>query len=124
MIAVPRWLFIVAALLWLPVGVAATAPLRGLRLGADSEPWPMVLLMMGSSLVVVAPGGLPLALACRRLWRLGRRRVAWVAFAAMAITTVAATLVAGLLGPLATYVYAAVLSAPVWIAVAVLRRRG
>jgi hypothetical protein len=77
--AVPRWLFIVASLLWLPIGVAATAPLRGFRFGADAEPWPMVLLLIVSSLVLVAPAGLPLALACRRLWRLGRHVAAWVA---------------------------------------------
>ena len=29
------------------------------------------------SLVFVAPCGLPLALGCRRLWRLGFRRAAW-----------------------------------------------
>ena len=34
--AVPRWLFIVLSLLWLPAGVAATAPLRGFGFGADS----------------------------------------------------------------------------------------
>ena len=122
--AVPRWLFIVASLLWLPIGVAATAPLRGFRFGADSEPWPMVLLMMALSLVVVAPAGLPLALGCRRLSRLGRTRAAWAALAVLAPATVAASLLAGLLGPLAIAVAAAVLSVPVWFAVGVLRRRG
>ena len=80
--------------------------------------------MMASSLVVVAPAGLPLALACRRLYRLGHARAGWAAFAVLAPATVAASLLAGLLGPLAIAVCAAVLSAPVWIAVAVLRRRG
>ncbi|MDD9989659.1 MAG: hypothetical protein OXQ31_25560 [Spirochaetaceae bacterium] len=121
--AVPRWLFIVAALLWLPMGVAITAPLRGLRLGADAGPWPMTAFMIVSSLVVVAPAGLPLALACRRLWRLGRHVAAWVAFAMLAIATVAASLLAGLLGPLAIAVSATVMSVPVWIAVLVLGRR-
>ena len=121
---VPRWLFIVAALLWLPAGVAATAPLRGFGFGADSGPWPMMVLMMASSLVVVAPAGLPLAIGCRRLWRLGRARAAWAAFALLAPATVAASLLAGLLGPLAIAVAAAVLSVPVWFAVGVLRRRG
>ena len=122
--AVPRWLFIVASLLWLPIGVAATAPLRGFRFGADSEPWPMVLMMIVSSLVLVAPAGLLLALACQRLWRLGRHVAAWVAFVVLAIATVAASLLAGLLGPLAIALCAAVISAPVWIGVVVLRRRG
>lgn len=122
--AVPSWLFIVAALLWLPIGVAITAPLRGLRLGTDAGPWPMTVFMMVSSLVVVAPAGLPLALACRRLWRLGRPGAAWAAFAVPGPATVAASLLAGLLGPLAIAIYAAVLSGPVWIAVAVLSRGG
>ena len=120
--AVPRWLFIVVALLWLPMGVAITAPLRGLRLGADAEPWPMTALMMVSSLVVVAPAGLPLA--CRRLWRLGHPGAAWAAFAVLGPATVAASLLAGLLGPLAIAICAALFSGPVWIAVAVLSRGG
>ena len=122
--AVPRWLFIVAALLWLPIGVAITAPLRGLRLGADAGPWPMTAFMIVSSLVVVAPAGLPLALACRRLWRLGNPGAAWLAFAVLGPATVAASLLAGLLGPLAIAICAALFSGPVWITVAVLSRGG
>ena len=122
--AVPRWLFIVLSLLWLPAGVAATAPLRGFGFGADPAPWPMVVLMMASSLVVVAPAGLPLP------WRAGDcvgwgmpvrpgprsrcwRRRPWRYPCSR-----------GCLGPLAIAVAAAVLSVPVWFAVGVLRRRG
>ena len=123
--AVPRWLFIVAALLWLPVGVAITAPLRGLRLGTDAGPWPMTAFMIVSSLVVVAPAGLPLALACRRLWRLGTsRRGPGRHSRCWGPRTVAASLLAGLLGPLAIAICAALFSGPVWIAVAVLSRGG
>ena len=84
----------------------------------------MTAFMIVSSLVVVAPAGLPLALACRRLWRLGHPRAAWAAFVVLGPATVAASLLAGLLGPLAIAVYASVLSGPVWIAVAVLSRGG
>ena len=47
----------------------------------------------------------------------------WAAIAVLAPATVAASLVAGLLGPLAIAIYAVILSLPVWIAVGVLRRR-
>ena len=62
----------------------------------------------------VAPCGLPLALGCRRVWRLGYRRGAWWAGTGLGAVTVAASLLAGLLGPLAIAVYAAVISLPVW----------
>ena len=117
------WLFFVVGLLWLPVGIALSAPLRGLGFQAEPGTWPRMALMMVSSLVVVAPAGLPLALACRRLRRLGYVRATWAAIAVLAPATVAASLLAGLLGPLAIAVYAALLSLPVWIAVVVLRRR-
>ena len=75
-----------------------------------------MLLMSAGSLVFVAPCGLPLALGCRRVWHLGYRRAAWAAGIGLGAVTVAASLVAGLLGPIAIAVYAAVLSLPVWLA--------
>ena len=59
--------------------------------------------------------GLPLAVGCRRLWRAGYRRAAWWVGIGLGAVTVAASLLAGLLGPLAIAVYAAVISLPVWI---------
>ena len=111
-----KWLFLIVALLWLPLGLILSA-----LFGPDTPE--MALLTTFLSLIVVAPAGLPLALACRLLRRLGYVRTTWVAVAVLAPATVAASLVAGLLGPLAIATYAVILSLPVWIAVAVLRRR-
>ena len=110
----PRPLFYPLALLWLPAGVVASALVRGMGV----PPEPQALL----SLVVVAPAGLPLGLACRRLHRKGFRITAWIAMAVLAAATVAATLVAGLLGPAAILIYALVLSLPAWLAALLLRR--
>ena len=114
------------ALLWLPAGVVATAWVRfapGNGPWAEPEMWLMMMLMAAQSLIVVAPCGLPLALGCRRLWRLGYRREAWTAGIGLGAITVVASLVAGLLGPLAIALYAVVLSLPVWIACWWLKRR-
>ncbi len=115
--------FWLLALLWLPAGVVATA---AVRFAPEVEPrmWLWMALMWAGSLVPVAPCGLPLALGCRRLWRLGYRRAAWTAGTGLGAVTVAASLVAGLLGPVAIAVYAAVLSLPVWAAWWWLKRRG
>ena len=116
--------FFIAALLWLPVGLILSALVRGF--GFDRGPAvPAMGLLLAPllSLIVVAPAGLPLALACRQLRRLGYVRATWAAAAVLAPATVAASLLAGLLGPLAIAIYAIILSLPVWIAVAVLRRR-
>ena len=86
--------------------------------------WPVTLLMSAGSLVFVASCGLPLALGCRRLWRLGFHGAAWMAGIGLGAITVAASLVAGLLGPLAIAIYAALLSLPVWVAWWWLSRRG
>ena len=83
----PCPLFYLLALVWLPVGVLASALLRGMGI----PPEPQAFL----SLLTVAPAGLPLALACRRLHRKGYRVIAWAAMAVLSV----ATLVAGLLGP-------------------------
>ena len=122
-----RWRFWALALLWLPAGLVAQAVVRfGTHFGPAAEPgmWLATVPMMAGSLVPVAPCGLPLALGCRWLWRLGYRRGAWLAGVVLGAVTVAASLVAGLLGPLAIAVYAVVLSAPVWLAWYWLARRG
>ena len=104
------------ALVWLPVRVFAQAALRfgpGTGVTGDPHMWPS-LLMSAGSLVPVVPCGLPLALGCRRLWRLGKRRGAWLAGIGLGAVTIAASVVAGLLGPVAIAVCAVVLSLPVW----------
>ena len=108
------------ALLWLPAGVVASAVVR---FGTESATW-MSMLMSAGSLAPVAPCGLPLALGCRRLWRLGYRRTAWTAGVGLGAVTVAASLVAGLLGPIAIALYAVTLSLPVWASWWWLARRG
>ena len=101
------------ALLWLPAGIAVQAAVRFPP--GDTRLWPAVLTAAGS-LLLVAPCGLPLALGCRRLWRLGYRRGAWTAGVALGAATVAVTLAAGLLGPVAMAVCAVALGLPVWFA--------
>ena len=102
--------------LWLPAGiVVAAAVFRGnMPLLVDPQAW--------LALLVVAPCGLPLAGACRRLLRIGYRVTAWAVFAVLAPFTAVASLFAGLLGPVAILAYALVLSAPAWIIYAFLRR--
>ena len=110
-----RRTFVPLALLWLPLGIAVTAAVRGMGLPVEPQAW--------LGLVMIAPCGLPLALACRWLWRLGHAGPAWAALAVLAPATVLSSLYAGLLGPLAIAVYAGVISLPVWIACGVLVRR-
>ena len=101
------------ALLWLPAGVVAQALVR-FQPQADPGLPPAMLPMLAGSLVLIAPCGLPLALGCRRVCRLGYRRGARWAWIVLGVLTVAASVVAGLLGPVAIAVYAIVLSLPVW----------
>ena len=106
------------ALLWLPAGIVAQA---AVRFGPDAvaagtpESWLAAMAMEGLSLAPLVPCGLPLALGCRRLWRLGYRRGAWIAGVTLGAVTVMVTLPAGLLGPLAIAALAVVISVPVWI---------
>ena len=107
------------ALLWLPAGIVAQAVVR---FGPDAVaagtpgPWLAAMAMEAVSLAPLVPCGLPLALGCRRLWRLGYRRGVWIAGAALGVVTVMAALPAGLLGPLAIAGGAVLLSLPVWFA--------
>ena len=115
------------ALLWLPAGLVAQALVRfgpetGPQAGAGLSA--AMLPMLAGSLILVAPCGLPLALGCRRVWRLGYRRGAGWAWIGLGAVTVAASVVAGLLGPVAIAVYAVVLSLPVWAAWWWLAHRG
>ena len=96
------------ALLWLPTGVFATA---AVLFWAEPAAWTP---MLPASAVSLAPCGLPLALACLQLWRLGWRRAAWAMGAGLGAVT--APLVAGLPGPLAITACAVVISLPAWIA--------
>ena len=110
-----RSAFTLGSLVWLPAGIAATSVLRGFGLPVEPQAW--------LSLIVIAPCGLPLALACRRLRRLGYPAAAWAAMAVLGSATVGASLFAGLLGPVAIAVYAVVLSLPVWLVCRLLGRR-
>ena len=109
------WWFWLSALLWLPAGVAVTAAVRFAGDGGPAAE-PGIGWAMAGAHLPVAPCGLPLALGCRRLWRLGYRRTAWGAGIVLGAVTVAATLVAGLLDPVAIAFYAVVLSVPAWFA--------
>ena len=103
------------ALLWLPAGVVAQAAARfGSSAVAFADPGEMLAAL--GSLAVAVPCGLPLALGCRRLWRLGYRRAAWAAGIGLGALTIVATVFAGLLGPVAIVVWAVLLSLPVWLA--------
>ena len=75
------------ALLWLPAGIVAQAALRfGATAGAFADAGEAMAAL--GSLAVAVPCGLPLALGCRRLWRLGYRRVTWLAGIVLGVVTV------------------------------------
>ena len=120
------------ALLWLPAGVYAppdqgpgqAAAVRfGPGTGATGDPhmWPSLPMAAGlldpgvpCGLPLPAPDSDPGALGCRRLWRPGYRRGAWLAGIGLGAVTIAVSVVAGLPGPVAIGVCALVLSLPVW----------
>ena len=115
--------FWLLALLWLPAGVTAQAAIRfGASAGMFANSGELFAAL--GSLVPVALCGLPLALGCRSVWRLGYRRTAWVTGIGLGAPTVASAVFAGLLGPVAVAAWAVLFSLPVWIARFWLARRG
>ena len=115
--------FWLLALLWLPAGVVAQAALRfGPSAGAFADSGEAMAAL--GSLAVTVPCGLPLALGCRRLWRLGYRRAAWAAGIGLGVLTIPATVFAGVLGPVAIAAWATLLSVPVWLGWLWLTRHG
>ena len=72
-----RHSFLIGSLLWLPAGVLLTTFVRFGEQFSNPMIWLGLLANLGS-LIIVAPCGLPLAFACRRLWRSGYREAAWV----------------------------------------------
>ena len=114
-----RWGFWILALLWLPAGLAATGVVQFAAPGAspgDFWMWMSVVLVSGATLLVMAPCGLPLALGCRGVWRLGHRRAAWAAGLVLGVVTVEAVPFGGLHGLLAIASSALGASLPVWAA--------
>ena len=100
--------------------------------------WPRIPKYLVASLAVLGPIGLPPALLCRQVWRSGHRRTARVAWIAMAAITAVLLFRYGIptnadhglvivvihLLPVWIVVYLAIFSAPLWIAVLLLERRG
>ena len=121
-----KYRFWVLALLWLPAGVMTQAAIRFMPRYVSHWDPDMLLQMsivMIMSLLPVAVCGLPLALGCRKLWRLGHTRAAWVSGFVLGSVTIAASVFAGLLGPIAIGAVAVLLSVPVWLASWWLARR-
>ena len=105
-----------ASLLWLPGGFHLGLALGGgSGLAADAEGWLHV--------AALAAGGVPLALACRMLWRRGRAQAACAAFAVLGPGAVAGTLAFEGLGPFALATVAAAASLPAWMICARGRRQ-
>ena len=105
-----------ASLLWLPAGFHLGQLLAGgAGLAADAGSWVHI--------AALAAGGVPLALACRVLWRRGH---AWAACAALAVlgpAAVAATVTLQGVGPFAVATVAAAASLPAWVMCARRRRQ-
>ena len=97
------------SLMWLPVGFSAAEAAM-----AGDLPW-LMDLDGWLYLAALAPGGVPLALACGRLRRKGYPGVAWMAFGVLAPVTVVVSVYAAPHGALLVATCAAAASLPVWL---------
>ena len=98
---------LVSGLFWLPLGVILSGVVRGF----DLRHMKFDALY---SLWLTCPAGLPLFLSCWLIRRKGYQRTAWFLFAILALPTVLGVLFGGLLGPIAIFVYPAIISVPAW----------
>ena len=110
--------------LWLPLAVSAQALVRfGFNPGpVPPMPGPMMAAAIVPLFVFAWPAGIPLTAAVRRLYPRSRLAAYGCAAVLGPLTTLAAT-VGGLLGPIAVWIYAAVLSLPAWLVLWVLSSR-
>ncbi|MCY3845463.1 MAG: hypothetical protein OXH69_18215 [Acidobacteria bacterium] len=107
--------------LWLPLAVAAQAVVR-FGPGAVLEPTPLMAMAVGTLFVFTWPAGIPLTAAVRRL-HARSPRAAYACAAVLGPLTTAAATIGGLLGPIAVWLYALVLSVPAWLVLWLLARR-
>ena len=110
--------------LWLPLAVVAQAVVRfGFgAIPASPMPGPMMAAAIVPLFVFAWPAGIPLTMAVRRLHSRSAAAAYGCAVVLGPLTTYAAT-VGGLLGPIAVWIYAAILSLPAWLVLWVLSRR-
>ncbi|MCY4547188.1 MAG: hypothetical protein OXC28_02365 [Defluviicoccus sp.] len=105
-----------ASLLWLPAGFHLGLALAGgIGLAAHADGWLHIAALVA--------GGVPLALACRLLWRRGHAWAACAGFAVLGPGAVAGTLALEGFGPFAVATVAAAASLPAWLMCARPRRR-
>ena len=100
------WHFWLPAVAWLPAGIT----LWGMTY-APNEP-PAWFAILAAS--VFAPCGLPLALGCRRIARLGHLHWAWACMIGFGVLTLAAPVIPGIAGWLLTFLLAPALGLAVW----------
>ena len=119
----PDKAFWLLAWLWLPLGVVIVSILRFTLIELPAEGINFSVLLSLAALLplaVTAPFGLPLALACRKLYRKGYVVLTYVLFIVLGLATAFCSIFAGLLGPIAIAIAAGILSLPAWLLYGVL----
>ncbi len=124
----PAWLlFYPCAFLWLP-------PVFLLAVVIGLGDWFVIIMAYDAGQTIVqlsklaapsAPFGLPLALACRWIWRKGYRRSAWATFALLVLPSActAQEIPVTWLEPFFSAAGASLLAVPVLVAAALLKRK-
>ncbi len=111
------WTFWLVAALWLPLGVATFAFTR-FGMIPPSDPGNPGLIHDLVSLSPAMLGGLPLAVALRRIWQLKRIKTAYLLGAILGPLAILAATMGGLLGPIGVILYPVIFSLPAIVAAA------